>query len=264
MFIDIEEYLSHISEYDKKLKMRRIIDKIEMVSRNYVKESTDFLDPYERRLAISILNRFSELKYTINGGLKKAERKIITIFPDYVEAMIDENIDENIEVLRVIGDISDLSHKDFLGAIMNLGISRNKIGDILLYDDYTDIICKSEISDFIILNLEKVGNKNVKISRSSIDQLTPIQVEFKEIFKIITSLRLDTYISACYNLSRNNSMKIIKSNKVKVNWQPIDKISYDLSEDDTISVRGYGRSILYSTGGFTKKGNIKATIRILI
>ncbi len=260
MFIDVENSLSHIRDSDKKLKIRRIIDKIQMVSRNHVKESTDFLDPYERDLAHSILNKFSELMYTENGGFKEAERKIITIFPDYIENIIDDDI----EVLRVKVDIKNLSHKDFLGALMNLGIIRNKVGDILLYDNYADIICKKEIADFIIFNLEKVGNKNVKVEKSSIDELASTPLEFKEIFKIISSLRLDSYISACYNLSRSNSIKMIQSGKVKVNWKEIEKGSTELNEGDMISVKGYGRSILYSTGGLTKKENIKAIIRILI
>lgn len=260
MFIDIEKSLVHIKNPDKKLKMKRIIDKIEMVSRNYVEESTDFLDPYERELSKSILNRFPDLKYIESGGLPDAERQIITIFPDYIEELDTDDI----EVLKIKGHLSDLNHKDFLGALMNLGIIRDKVGDILLHDEYADIICKREIADFIMFNLEKVGNKNVTIEYSAIDQLIPIKSEFKEIFKIMSSLRLDAYISACYNLSRNNSMKIIKSGRVKVNWEVIDKASIELEEGDIVSTKGYGRSKLYSTDGFTKKNNIKTIIRILI
>lgn len=261
MFIDIENSLSHIKDGDKKFQMRRIIDKVEIVLRNHFQESTDFLDPYERSLAKSILNKFSEIKYIENGGTDEAERKIITIYPEYIKN-IDRDYD--LEVIRVKGDIQSLIHKDFLGALMNLGISRNKIGDILLYDSYTDIICKREVSDFINLNLEKVGNKNVSIEKTSIDSLIPIEIKFKEIKKIMPSLRLDAYISSCYNLSRSKSIKIIKSGKVKVNWQVIDKSSKELQTGDVISVRGYGRSTLHCTEGLTKKENIKTIIRILI
>lgn len=260
MFINLEEDLSHIKDPEIKIKMRRIIDKIQMVLRNYSEEATDFLDPYERLLAKSLINKFSDLKYIEYGGLEDAERKIITIFPDY----LDEISKLDIEVLRVKGPMLDLSHKDFLGALMSLGISRNKVGDILLHDTYTDIICKREIADFIFFNLEKVSNKNVDLIKAKIDDLDPIKLEYREIFKIISSLRLDTYISACYNLSRSSSMKIIRAGKVKVNWQITDKSSTELSEGDMISVKGFGRSILYATEGLTKKDNIKTIIRILM
>lgn len=85
MFINLEEDLSHIKDPEIKIKMRRIIDKIQMVLRNYSEEATDFLDPYERLLAKSLINKFSDLKYIEYGGLEDAERKIITIFPDYLD-----------------------------------------------------------------------------------------------------------------------------------------------------------------------------------
>lgn len=260
MFFDIEDSLDHIKETEKKIKMRRLIDKIQIVLRNHMEESTDFLDPYERSLARSILNRSKDLGYKEYGGLEVSERKIIAIFPYYMEDLPEEDI----KALRVKGDIRDLSHKDFLGALMNLGINRNKIGDILLHRDYTDIICKREIADFVNLNLSKVGNKNVDVSESSLDDLTSVDLEYKEVFRTFSSLRIDSYISAAYNLSRSNSMKIIKSGGVKVNWQLIDKISFGINEGDMISVKGLGRSTLYSVEGLSKKNNIKAIIRILI
>ncbi len=260
MSFGIEDSFDHIKETEKKIKMRRILDKIEIVRRSHIEESTDFLDPYERSLASSILNKFDELSYKEYGGLEDSERKVITIFPYYMNDLSEDDI----KVLRVKGDTLALTHKDFLGALMNLGISRNKIGDILLHENYADIICKREISDFIILNLSKVGNKNVDIRETSIDDLLPVELDYKEVFKTVSSLRLDSYISAAYNLSRSNSMKIIKSGKVKVNWQLIDKASFEINEGDMISVKGFGRSSLHSVGGFTKKNNIKAIIRILI
>ena len=259
MYIDVDKYLSHIQDSDKRDKMRRVIDKVEMVSRNYFQESTDFLDPYERRLAKSILNSFDQLAYLEDGGLEEAERKIISIYPDY---MVD--IEEEIQVLRLRGNIEDLNHQDFLGALMNLGIVRDKIGDILVYEEHVDIITKREVSDFVQLNLDKVGRQNMDIEFVSREELEPVELEFEEIFRIVSSLRLDSYLSATYNLSRNNSMKLIKSGRVRVNWEAVDKASLELEEGDTISTRGYGRSILYKVGGLTKKDNIKIDIRKLI
>ena len=69
MRINKDEYTSHIREPEKLLEMRKIIDKIEIVLNNYMIEATDFLDPYERYLAKSILNRFEEISYIEFGGL---------------------------------------------------------------------------------------------------------------------------------------------------------------------------------------------------
>lgn len=261
MKIDKDKYVSHIKDNDKVIDMRRIIDKVEIVLNNHSCESTDFLDPYERSLAKSILNRFIEVDYLENGGVIESERQIINIYPSYYN---HENLPQNIMVLRIDGDIEGLSHKDFLGAILNLGIKRSKIGDILIHEDFTEVIVKKEIGDFIIYNLDKVANKNISVEEGSLETITPVKVLYKEINKTLSSYRLDVYISSTYNLSRQESMNIIKSGNVKVNWETIDKPAKDLAAGDIISIRGYGRSIFHSVEGLSKKGKIRATIRIII
>lgn len=261
MKINRDKYLFHITDKDKLIDMRRIIDKIEMVMNNHVQESTDFLDPYERLLAKSILNRFMEVNYIEYGGIDNAERKTITIFPHYLD---NSTIEEEITVLRVTGDLEELSHKDYLGGMLGLGINRNKIGDILLHGEYVDFIVKNELSNFIVLNLEKIGNKKVTIEEKSLNELTTVEVQYKEINRVLSSYRIDSYISTCYNISRKESGNIIKSGGVKVNWENIEKLSKELEVGDMISVKGYGRSVFHSVEGLTKKDNLKAIIRILI
>lgn len=261
MRINREKYLLHIDDKEKLIDMRRIIDKIEMVMNNHVYESTDFLDPYVRSLARSILNRFNEIDYIENGGIEHSERKIITIFPQYLDS---STVEEDIVALRVTGDLEGLSHRDYLGGILSLGINRNKIGDILLHDDYVDYIVKSELSDFIMLKLEKVGNKKIKTEKTTLDKLIPVELEYKDIDRVLSSNRIDSYISACYNLSRKESGKIVKSDSVKINWENVEKPSVEVEKGDLISVKGYGRSIFHSIEGLTKKDNLKAVIRILI
>ncbi|NLC03718.1 MAG: RNA-binding protein [Tissierellia bacterium] len=260
MYIDKEKYIAHIVDNDKIILMRQLLDKIENVSLEHSIENTDFLDPYEIYLSKSILNRF-HIGYYEDGGITDAERKIIQIFPDYYES---SSILSPIKALKVRGHISGLSHKDFLGALLNVGIKRSKVGDILLYEDYSALIVKSEISDFILLNLEKIGNKNISLQEMDLENLTTPNLKYKDMDEFIASTRLDIVISSAYNLSRIESSKLIKSGRVKVNWKEINKPSIELEKGDVISIRGYGRAILYSLEGLSKKGRLKATIRILI
>lgn len=259
MFIDKEYYTSHILDHEKKIEMRKLLDKIEIVLNNHTIEATDFLDPYERYLAKSILNRF-DIKYLEFGGLEECERKVIQIFPEYYD---ESTLVSPVNYLK-IQDILDLSHKDYLGALLNLGIKRSKVGDILVHEDCGYIILKNEISDFVLLNLEKIGNRNIQIVEVNLCDITLPELKYKEVNGFLSSLRLDVVISSAYNLSRQESMNIIKSGNVKVNWEKIDKGSKEVEEGDVISIRGYGRSILYSIGGVSKKGRLKSTIRILI
>lgn len=261
MKIDKEFYTSHIQDNEYIFKMNKILDNVEMVLNNYRIESTDFLDPYERYLAKSILNRFDDVSYLEDGGLEDSERKVICIYPNYYG---EDDLVEKVSFLRVRYPIPSLSHKDFLGAILNLGISRDKLGDIYVHNEEAFLIAKNEIKDFILYNLTKVSNYNVKVREIQRDQLKVAEVEYQESSKFVSSLRLDTIISTIYNLSRQNSLKLIKSDRIKVNFKPVNKPSIELKEGDLISAKGYGRSTFHSINGTSKKGNYNITIRILI
>lgn len=259
--IDREKYMSHIHDMDQIADMRRLLDKIEIVIRDHNLDSTDFLNPYTRQLARSILNRFPEISYKEIGGLKDAERQAILIYPDY-HYLTEE--DYTLSAIRLRGEMEDLSHRDFLGAVLNLGITRDKVGDILVHDEYADVIIKDEIKDFMLVNLDRIGKNIFEASLISFDELIVVDDEFKEINQTLSSARLDVYLSAAYNLSRRVSQGLIESGKVKVNWEPVDKPSLEIEEGDMVSTRGYGRSRLYSIDGLSRKDRLKVRIRILL
>lgn len=261
MWIDKDYYTSHIKDGEKLIKMRRILDKIEIVRNNHILQSTDFLDPYEVYLGKSILNRFEEINYVEDGGYDHSERKILLIFPSYLE-LSDPR--EYLSCIKVAGDFSTLSHKDYLGALLNLGIKREKVGDILVHNNHGYIIVKEEIGDFILYNLEKIGNRNVASSLISFTDIEIPSMEYRELKRFLTSLRIDLVISSTYNISRKDSMDMIKKGLVKINWEPMDKPAREVNEGDVVSVRGYGRFILYSIDGLSRKGRFMSNIRILI
>lgn len=260
MKIDKDKYIDHINNKKQIINMRRILDKIEIVLNRHTIECTDFLDPYERKLAKSILNQFMEISYEESGGLENSERQVIVIYPDYYQY---NDIDIPIDFLMIEVDIDKLSHRDFLGAILSLGINRDKIGDILIHETYAQIVVKNEISNFIRMNLEKVGNKRVKIKEVELIDLDQGKIDYQEKISTISSLRLDVLISQALKISRNDSQKIIVSDRVKVNWEPMDKVFKDLEEGDLVSVKGHGRFILYSIEGISKKGKPRIKLRLL-
>lgn len=261
MKIDKDFYTSHVQGDDYILKMKKILDNVEMVLNNHRLESTDFMDPYERYLAKSILNRFDDISYLEDGGLEESERKIMSIYPYYFE---HGDIENKLSFLRIEYPNAELSHKDFLGAILNMGITREKLGDLYVHDKHTFVIVKNEIKDYLLYNLTKISNIKVKIKEVQRVDLEAAEEEYKEVNNFVSSLRLDKVISTIYNLSRQNSLKLIKSDRIKVNFKPVNKPSIELEEGDLISAKGYGRSIFHSINGTSKKGNYNITIRILI
>ncbi|MDY0234406.1 MAG: YlmH/Sll1252 family protein [Gudongella sp.] len=255
--LEINFNLDYIEDVKTKLKMKQIIDKIRIVLKSHTVESTDFLDPYEIRLGRSILNQISEISYTEYGGLEKAERKILYIFPEYMNYT---DIESKIGYLNS-DRFESLTHRDYLGSILSLGVIREKIGDILLYKDKTVFIVKKEIINYIIINLTQIGNHSTNIKELE-GQVIDSPVEDYEEFKIFTSsLRLDSFLSSIYKISRSESLKKIKSNDVKINWEHITKATKILNVGDIISLRGFGRSKIFSYEGQSRKGKNISTIR---
>lgn len=261
MFIDREEYIGHINDRKQIENMRRVIDKIEIVLKRHKIESTDFLNPYERKLAKSILNRFEDISYKEIGGLDNSERKIISIYQEYY-FLANEDID--IKYYEIYDYISDFNHRDLLGSLMSLGINREKIGDILVLDNRSQIALKKEISEYVFYNFKKVGKENIKIKEICLENLEEGQINFKEKQSSIASMRLDAVVSALLNISRSEGQRLINSTKIKINWEPIENVSYDLEEGDIISIQGFGRFILYSIDGVSRKGRNLVTTRKLI
>lgn len=260
MKIDKEDYVKHIVDIEKKQLAKKLLDKIEKVLLNHTVESTDFLDPYEREIFKSILNRFSDINYLEYGGLESSERKIISIYQDYYNF---EEEDYEIKALELYDYHSSFNHRDFLGSVLALGIVRQKIGDILVHNDRTQLILKREVADYVYYNLHRIGNERIKVRNINLEEIEEIDIQFIEKQDTISSPRLDNLVSSAFNLPRKDSQILIIGDKVKVNWKEINKTSYEIEEGDLISVRGYGRFTLHSTGGLTRKNRINVTVRLL-
>lgn len=261
MYIDKEKYTNHINDPVKKIKIRKILDKIEIVLKKHTIQFTDFLDPYEIELAKSVLNSFIDLEYIIKGGFENSERKIIIIYPEYI---FKEDIEIPISSLKIIGNLMDINHKDYLGSILSLGLKRNKIGDILVYEDFALVLVKKEICDYIIYNLQKVKNNNVEVSLHILNSIKPPKYQYKYLNKFLKSLRLDVIISSTFKISRKESINIIKAGNIKVNWENVKKPSKKIKEKDLISVKGFGRFTLDEVKGRSKSNRIVCIIRIIL
>ncbi|WP_427338527.1 RNA-binding protein [Caloranaerobacter sp. DY30410] len=262
MFLNKAKYLEYIRDPEQIIVMRKILDKIEKVLKNHEIVYTDFLDPYQRRLCYSILNRFSDLNYFEEGGLKEAERKSIIMYPFY---LTKEDIENPIGSIKITGNFKKkLNHRDYLGSILGLGIKREKIGDIYLHDDYVQIVLHKDILDFIKLHLNKVGNQNVYVEEISLNEIKQGVIEYIEKSVTVSSLRADNVISAVYDISRSKCLMYFNQNRVKVNWEPIRQPFRLVDETDIISVKGKGRFLIYKNSGKTRKGRHKLTIKIYV
>lgn len=154
----------------------------------------------------------------------------------------------------------NVSHRDYLGSLLGLGIKREKIGDLLVHENKCQIVIDSEVCDYILYNFTKVGNNNIEVSKIPRELIEkPIQ-EYIEKSISVSSLRLDNIISAVFNLSRQESAKYINSELVYVNYEKILQVSKQIEIKSIISVRRHGKFLIKNIGGISKKGKIRVTV----
>ncbi|TIH64113.1 RNA-binding protein, partial [Klebsiella pneumoniae] len=76
--LDRIDLVNHINRVEDRTSIRQVIDKIESVINNHITISTNFLNPHEINLSISILNRFKDkISYEIDGGYEDSEASLI-------------------------------------------------------------------------------------------------------------------------------------------------------------------------------------------
>lgn len=254
---------NHIKDIELKNKMFKLIDKANTCLKNYEAKSTEFMNPFETKNAMDIINSESDLKYHSDGGYEGAERSVLSIFPFYMEY---EDIEAPIKFIQIDGNFKfrNVSHKDYLGSILGLGIKREKIGDILIHDDFCQVVVSSDICDYIVMNLTKVATNTVKVKEINREDLKTSEKKYKDISFTVSSDRLDCVISGIYNISRQESLKYINAERVHLNYEKITSASKTVSSGDLISVRGKGRSEVVEIGGETRKGRTRVKARIIL
>lgn len=224
---------------------------------------SNFLSLSEQSLFEAMRPELPPVRIIMDGGHDLAERKMIGFLP----TGFAYEIATPVAFLRISPKnekFSDnLTHRDFLGAVLNLGIEREKTGDILVEENKAILICHEEMADFIAARLERIRHTSVsceRIERSAVFY-TP---KWKEIRGTVASLRLDAILSVAFSHSRTKMSGYIKGEKVFVNGKLTTTGSTILSEQDIISVRGMGKFRFAEIGNTTKKDRIFVTLQIFV
>ena len=242
---------------DEELLIALADDKLNMCIDNYMLTNTNFLDLNQQ----SILKKhLSECKanYEFYGGFKDSERKILLFLPDYIKSAdsFSENPDLNpIVQIKILKDgFSSLTHRDYLGAIMGLGIKREMLGDLTVTDYGCITVAFGNIAEYIKDNLISVGRGTVKVEIcDSFDDLSAMQnIEQKRCY--VSSMRADSVVASVFNLSRTAAVEKIKRSEVFVNDLLIEKNDSKIPLNSKIVVRGKGKAVISSYDGITKKG----------
>lgn len=218
----------------------------------------DFYEPSIQMLTEREIARFPQCDCVHFGGQEYSERKMLAIFP---ASSLPDNASFPIACVQIKTKRIELTHSDVLGALMGLGIEREKVGDINICDDLIQIFVCESLGEFVVNNLNKIGRHEVSPIQVELSEVQEIQPVFVVADLIVASMRLDAIVHTVFKLSRSEASGYVKGEKVKVNHVPTLKPAATLKQGDIVSVRSKGRFIVDEQLGTTKKGNIKLRIK---
>ena len=255
------ELVNNYKRQEDKLLISQVLDKIENMEKTQKIMITNFLDMYQISLVESFLKKLDFDNYKLYGGFENAERKVLIVFPNkYTDEMLIKNYNKFIKIIRIElpeEEKGKYSHRNYLGGIVKLGLKREKVGDILVFDDGADIICIDDFADILKVELSTLTRfQNSKIEIVDLEKLRKREIKLEEIKIIVPSLRLDNFVSDLARTSRNKAGEIIEQERVFINGKSETKLSKQIKKDDIITIRGKGKFIIKDFTGTTRSGRI--------
>jgi len=245
---------------EERFFMRHIEDLARAATARGIVRYSAFLSDREQALAAAALNRagVNGEDYRFDGGWPGAERKLLCVGPR------DGRGQSPLACVRLCCRAAPgaplPAHKDYLGSLMNLGVERSCLGDILVEERQTYLFCLSRMASYLCENLTRIRHTSVRAEQVE-DADFHYQPRYQEITGTVSSVRLDKLLSLAYQASRSSLVDLIEGGKVFVNGRLITSNGYEPKDGDLISVRGFGRFQYCGAGGQSKKGRAYVTLR---
>lgn len=248
----MNKYLIHFKGSQEFIE--RLLDVRNRVTKTKKSVLLPFLNPYEQKIVSSVIND-SDLSCSFFGGVENAEMQRALI------KAVDQEEDFEIMVFEIKYNTKyfELKHSNVLGALTNIGLKRNQFGDIIIKDKRIFCCVNSQVFDYIQTALVQIDRAKVEVV--ACHEKIEFEKEYLEKQIIVSSLRLDSICSALTRLSRNKATILIKQKEVKVNHLIIEDISFMCHNNDTVSIRRYGRFVIDRIQAQTKKGNFIVIIK---
>lgn len=225
---------------------------------------SQFLTPAELHFAS---RRYSGASVVSFGGYEGAERRRMYFLPEYMEGsepllgFEEFGISAEIVAVEICGSgYKRLSHRDFLGSVLGLGLSRDVLGDIILSEESENraiAFCDEKIAHFIEQSLERVGNDKVKVKRLALEELNIPKRKFLSVSDTVASPRFDCVVAALCSLSRAKAAEVISAGLAELDYECEERTDRQILPPCVISVRGYGKFAVRSVSDVTKKGRFR-------
>ena len=251
---------------EDKLLISKMFDKEKLSKEKNKIEYLDFLDLTQQKLLQKILKIEKIDNYFFSGINENAERKILLFYPGKFKELI-ENTQNNIIPIKCIRIelpkemYGKYNHRNYLGGLIKLGIKREKIGDILVFENGADILVLEEIEKFLLANIGTLTRFNKsKVESIDLKDIREKKIDKQELNVIVPSLRIDAVISDILKTSRGKVDELLKDGRVFLNYEEIYKSTKQVKENDILTIRGKGKFEIGAIEGITKNKRIRIKI----
>lgn len=192
----------------------------------YRNESTNFLDPTTLK---NVINKLKGINYNVYYPYKDSDKTII-----YTNTLPE------ISLLEIIS-YDKLTHREIMGSLFGLNIDSELFGDIIITNNHYYIMIIKSIYELIINNFNMIGNHPIKLKEVSLDILDNYQREYAEVEIIVSSTRIDNVISSLIGTSREQIKRKFLNDEIILNYEVCHKLNYELKENDTFSIKKFGK-----------------------
>ena len=223
---------------------------------------TAFLTPAERYELQNWANRHRDCRVLFHGGADDCERCVAFFLPDWMEEDYFSP-EEYIAAIRLTAFFGAPGHRDYMGALLGMGIGREWLGDIRLKDNVAHLFCMPSVQKHL-LGIDKVGRYTVKAEEIPLSQIPEAERKVKEKRFSVQSPRLDAVVAGLFDLSRSEAARQIETGLVSVNYREALKTDLGIKGGDVLSLRGKGKAVVREIGGTSRKGRVFISGEVLL
>ena len=246
---------------EERFLMRHVEDLARAAEGRGIARYSGFLSDREQDLARAALNRADvpESDHHFEGGWPGAERKLLCLEPEGcypASPLCCVKL-----TCRTLSGAALPGHKDYLGSLMGLGITRESVGDILVAEQSVDVLVTEPVRRFLLDSWDSAGRVRLKVQPIGPTELQVPEEKVKLLRDTVSSLRLDSVLSVGFSLSRSKAAEAVTSGKVQVNWADWQKPDRQVVQGDVLTLRGLGKCVLEEVGNQTKKGRVFITVK---
>ena len=252
-----DEFVKYIFNEDEAVVLR-LYDKLAIAERSGKTVHTD--EFYTPAIWSKVLQLAGVLKVNVlcDGIFEEAERRMISFYSE-------DYICQPIKILGICNKskFHNLKHKDYLGAVMSLGIKREKIGDLIVHDTKCYCAVSEDIASYVADNISMIGHCPCEVLEIFDYNGIPAP-RFEERVILATSMRADCIVGSISGLSRSKSVELVKAGKVLINYSEVKEKDYEIDTSSTITIRGIGKFKICDVVGNSSSGRLKILVKKFI